>query len=109
KKGCENLMLPPAFWKSHEPRVIFPVFGDLENVFDFAIQDTLNIKSWRDFARPGYYFLKKQRSFLQTLIAYKWLLLRSKIRFRAAFLDRNGGLIHSWAIPGHYGQGDVLS
>lgn len=102
-------MLPPDIWQPWEPRVIFPVFGDCENTFDFAVQPNLFPRNFRSFVKPFYYFLTKKKPFARMAADYKHFLSREKIRFRSAFLDRDGNLIKRWDLPGTYGVGQSIS
>lgn len=102
-------MLGSDFWKPWEPRVIFPVFKNYENVFDFVVQDSINGSGLKDLAKPFYYWLKGQKDFSIMLKSYWWILTRAKIKFRYAYLTRDGKLLHQWQDDGSYGQGDVFT
>jgi hypothetical protein len=102
-------VLPNDIWKAWEPRVIFPVFADCENTFDFAVQTTLRPRTLKEWALPGYYALKKQKDWGSALRCYGDVLFDRRIRFRGAFLDRDGQLIKRLSFEGAYGPGDSFS
>jgi hypothetical protein len=97
------------YWNSWEPRVIFPIFENAENVFDFVVQEKLNGNGLKDYLKPIYHFLKSQKLFSITVRNVLWALTNAKMKFRYAYLDRDGQLIEEWSDPSSYGYGDVFS
>ncbi len=102
-------MLKAGYWNYWEPRVIFPYFKGYENVYDFVVQESLNGETLKDFLRPAYYWYKGQKPFKQMLLNYWWVLTGAKIKFRYAFLSRQGELLKEWTHEGSYGKGDIFS
>jgi hypothetical protein len=102
-------MLSKDYWNQWEPRVIFPVFADTENVFDFVVQEKLNGNGLKDYLKPIYHFLKSQKTFSLMIRNVFWVLTNAKIKFRYAYLNRDGQLIKEWSDTTSYGYGDVFS
>lgn len=102
-------MLGKDYWKQWEPRVIFPVFENAENVFDFVVQEKLNGDGLKDYLKPIYHFLKSQKPFSLMIKNIFWALTNTKIKFRYAYLSRDGQLVKEWSDSNSYGYGDVFS
>lgn len=100
-------MLNSNAWKKHEPRVHFPVFSNMENHIDITLQDPLPI-SIRKLGAPAYHWLKKRKSFIETIRDYQILLTNPAYRFRGIFVDRNGNQLAEGELPGSYKAGDYF-
>lgn len=93
-------MLPSNLWHPWEPRVYFPFFHSYENTFEFTVQPSLRIQSWRNFVYPAYTAYKKLKSWNHAFHDYVHILSGNHIYFDVHRLDKNGNYIQS---EGHFG------
>jgi hypothetical protein len=90
-------MLPKELWKPWEPRGVFPVFADAENILDFVVQDSLRL-SVRALGGVVYAALKKQKPLSIASHDVASALLRRGLSFRAAYLTRDGRFVREWRV-----------
>lgn len=100
-------MLAHDIWRQSEPRLNFPIFGDMENHIDITIQEPLPITG-RKLAAPMYHWFKKRKRLAATLRDYRLLLTNPPYRFKGVFLDRQGKQLAADKLPGKFRAGDYF-
>jgi hypothetical protein len=102
-------MLPKDLWAPWEPRASFPVFADSTNLISFVVGEGLfastNLKA---LARPLANLVRKRKDLQNTVRNYRWLICRTKLLFRVAYLDKNGNLIKTWSFKEKHSEGDFF-
>lgn len=101
-------MLPKALWHSWEPRAVFPVFADAVNAVEFVVQESLRA-TFRSLVRIGYAFVKKQRSIDAVYRDAVNGMLGRGMRFRGAFVTRNGEFVGTWTLSPPLQAGQFFS
>lgn len=101
-------MLPATLWHPWEPRTVFPTFADAETTIDFVAQESLR-PTLRSLARIGYTLVKKQKPVEMIGRDALNVLLGRGIRFRGAFLTRDGQLVRDWILSEPLQAGDFFS
>ena len=99
-------MSMPDLWKPWQPRVSFPLFSGVENTYEFTVQPTLKISSWRNFVYPAYAAYKNLKTWHHAFHDYLNILVSNRITFDVHRLDQEGRYIEGLGRYGPYGIGD---
>jgi hypothetical protein len=92
-------------WLQHEPRLNFPMFGNLVNEIDFTVQEDRKL-NWRRLVSPLYRCLFRGESFGNMLSDYRHVFNPHGFSLRACFVDRDGRHVCSGQFTGTYRAGD---
>ncbi len=92
-------------WLQQEPRLNFPIFGNLVNEIDFTVQEDRKL-NWRRIASPLYRSIFRRESVKSMLSDYRHMFDPQEFTFRACIVDRSGKHVCSGPLEGSYRAGD---